>query len=75
MAETQTRVGLLEITGQIDNLCFLNFLTAREDLSKLAGLKRGSLLRSMVLEKRTLQRLSCGRRLPTSLTRPSGSAT
>jgi len=37
--------GLLEITGQIDNLWFLNFLTAREDLSKLAGLKRSSLLR------------------------------
>lgn len=37
--------GLLEITGDIDNLWFLNFLCAREDLTKLAGLKRTSLLK------------------------------
>jgi len=37
--------GLLEITGDVDNLWFLNFLSAREDLSKLAGMKRSSLLK------------------------------
>ena len=37
--------GLLEITGEVDNLWFLNLLSAREDLSKLAGMKRSSLLR------------------------------
>lgn len=36
--------GLLEITGEIDNRWFLNFLCAREDLTKLAGMKRASLL-------------------------------
>lgn len=37
--------GLLEITGDIDNIWFLNLLTSREDLSKLAGMKRTSLLK------------------------------
>lgn len=37
--------GLLEITGDIDNLWFLNLLTSREDLTKLAGMKRASLLK------------------------------
>ncbi len=37
--------GLLEITGDLDNIWFLNLLSAREDLSKLAGMKRSSLLR------------------------------
>ena len=37
--------GLLEITGDIDNIWFLNFLSSREDLSKLAGMRRSSLLR------------------------------
>lgn len=37
--------GLLEITGNLDNLWFLNFLSSCEDLSKLAGMKRSSLLR------------------------------
>lgn len=37
--------GLLEITGDLDNIWFLNFLSAREDLMKLAGMKRSSLLR------------------------------
>jgi transposase len=37
--------GLLEITVSVDNLWFLNFLTCREDLTKLAGLKRASLLK------------------------------
>lgn len=37
--------GLLEITVSVDNLWFLNFLTCREDLTQLAGLKRASLLK------------------------------
>ena len=37
--------GLLEITGDIDNQWFLHFLSSREDLSKLAGMKRASLLK------------------------------
>jgi transposase len=37
--------GLLEITGDVDNLWFLNMLTCREDLTKLAGMKRASLLK------------------------------
>jgi len=37
--------GLLEITGDVDNLWFLNLLTCREDLTKLAGMKRASLLK------------------------------
>jgi len=37
--------GLLEITGDIDNRWFLNFITSREDLSKLGGMKRSSLLK------------------------------
>ena len=37
--------GLLEITGELDNLWFLNFLSSRDDLSKLAGMKRASLLK------------------------------
>jgi transposase len=37
--------GLLEITGDIDNLWFLNFLSSREDLRKLGTLRRSSLLK------------------------------
>lgn len=37
--------GLLEITGDADNLWFLRFLTCRNDLAKLAGLQRKSLLK------------------------------
>lgn len=37
--------GLLEITGDVDNLWFLNFLTCREDLTQLAGMKHASLLK------------------------------
>lgn len=37
--------GLLEITGDVANLWFLNLLTCREDLTKIAGLKRASLLK------------------------------
>ena len=37
--------GLLAITGEVDNLWFLNVLSCREDLSKLAGMKRASLLK------------------------------
>jgi transposase len=37
--------GLLEIAGDIDNLWFLNFLCSREELTKLAGMKRASLLK------------------------------
>ena len=36
--------GLLEITGDTDNLWFLRFLTCRDDLTKLAGLQRKTLL-------------------------------
>jgi transposase len=36
--------GLLEITGAVDNLWFLRFLTCREELPKLARLHRSSLL-------------------------------
>ncbi len=36
--------GLLNITGQLDNLWFLNFITLREDLAKLKGVRLSSLL-------------------------------
>jgi len=36
--------GLLEITGEADNLWFLHLLTAREDLTKLARMKRSGLI-------------------------------
>ena len=36
--------GLLEITGDADNLWFLNLLTHSEDLTKLAGLREKTLL-------------------------------
>ena len=37
--------GLLEITADAANLWFLNLLTAREDLTKLATMRRSSLLK------------------------------
>jgi len=37
--------GLLAITGQADNLWFLNFLTCRTDLGKLKTVKRATLLK------------------------------
>lgn len=37
--------GLLEITGDIDNLWFLRFLTCRDELTKLAHVRRASLLK------------------------------
>lgn len=37
--------GLLEITGDVDNRWFLNFISSREDVRKLAGMKRSSLLK------------------------------
>lgn len=37
--------GLLAITGQADNLWFLNFLTCRDDLRKLKTIRRSSVLR------------------------------
>ena len=37
--------GLVEITRDIANLWFLNFLTCRKDLRKLAGIRRASLLK------------------------------
>lgn len=36
--------GLLEITGEADNLWFLHFITAREDLTKLSRMRRSGLL-------------------------------
>jgi transposase len=36
--------GLLDITGEADNLWFLNFLTCRTDLSKLKTVRESSLL-------------------------------
>ena len=36
--------GLLAITGQADNLWFLNFITLRDDLTKLKGVRRSTLL-------------------------------
>ena len=36
--------GLLAITGQADNLWFLNFITLRDDLVKLKGVRRSTLL-------------------------------
>jgi transposase len=44
-AELQGAVpGLLAITGQADNLWFLNFLTCRDSLTKLKTVRRASLL-------------------------------
>jgi len=40
-----TAPGLLTITGQADNLWFLNFLTCRTDLSKLKTVRRDTLLK------------------------------
>ncbi len=37
--------GLVEITREVANLWFLNFLTCRKDLRKLAGVRRVSLLK------------------------------
>lgn len=37
--------GLLEITGEAGNLWFLHLLTSREDLSKIAGMRRPGLLK------------------------------
>lgn len=37
--------GLVAITGDVDNLWFLSFLTCRDELTKLAGLQRKSLLK------------------------------
>ncbi len=37
--------GLLQITRSVGNLWFLNFLTCREDIRKLARLRRASLLK------------------------------
>lgn len=37
--------GLLEITGEAGNLWFLHLLTCREDLSKIAGVRRSGLLK------------------------------
>jgi transposase len=37
--------GVLEITGDVANLWVLNLLTCRDELTKLAGLKRASLLK------------------------------
>lgn len=37
--------GLLVITGDVSNIWFLNFLTAREDLSRLPTLRRSTLLK------------------------------
>ena len=37
--------GLLAITGRADNLWFLNFLTCRTDLRKLAAVRQSSLLK------------------------------
>jgi len=36
--------GLLSITGEADNLWFLSLLSCRDDLRKIAGLRRGTLL-------------------------------
>jgi transposase len=36
--------GLMAITGEADNIWFLNFLTCRDKLTKLANLRRSSLL-------------------------------
>jgi transposase len=40
-----TAPGLLSITGQADNLWFLNFLTCRDDLRKLKTIRRDTLLK------------------------------
>jgi transposase len=37
--------GLLEITGEVDNLWFLNLLTCGRDLAKLAGMRSATLLK------------------------------
>lgn len=37
--------ALLSITGSVDNQWFLNFLTARDDVRKLIGIRRASLLK------------------------------
>ena len=36
--------GLLDITGSIDNVWFLNFLTSRDDLRKLGNMRKESIL-------------------------------
>ncbi len=36
---------LLSITGSVDNVWFLNFITSKEDIRKIVGLRRSSLLK------------------------------
>lgn len=44
--------GLLDITGEADNLWFLNFLTCRTDLTKLKTVRESSLLALLWVGKR-----------------------
>jgi transposase len=44
--------GLLAITKQVDNLWFLHFLTCRDQVTKLASLRKASLLKIPYLGKR-----------------------
>ena len=43
--------GLLAVTGQADNLWFLNFLVLRDDLTKLKSVRQSTLLASVGIGK------------------------
>jgi len=47
--------GLLEMTSSMGNLWFLNFLTAREDISKLASMQKKSLLQVKLVGKKYVE--------------------
>ncbi len=59
--------GLLAITGQADNLWFLNFLTLRDDLTKLKAVRQPTLLATRGIGKRyaaTIRQCGSARRSP-----------
>lgn len=49
--------GLVEITGQVDNLWFLRFLTCRESLPQLRSLRRRTLLKIGAVGERYAERI------------------
>jgi transposase len=65
--------GLLEITGEVDTIWFLNLLTCRDDLTKLAGIKPASVLKIAGVERSIRPESRRGRSTPRSPPRPRGS--
>jgi len=57
--------GLSELTGQVDNRWFLNFVTTRDDLRQLAGLQHKSLLKIKGVGKLYAQLIRTWQKNPT----------